>query len=471
MIYHLPVTIDWIISHRMEKVSEEGLVRGIRQWDLVGVVINSIIGAGIFVLPAKAFGLIGSYSLVGFIVCAVVALLIILCFAEVSSRFTATGGPYLYAREALGPAIGFQVGWTNWISRITAYATNANLLVVYLSLFWPAAASGVRRALVITTITLVLTIINYVGVRDAAKTSNVFTIAKLLPLFLFITAGLLFLQPANLTLGPLPSYGSFSTAVLLSLYAFTGFENASVPAGEIVNPRRTLPIAILIAMGIVTAVYLLIQAVSIGTLPGLGTTERPLADAASTFLGPIGASIIAAGAIISVIGNLNVNILTSPRILFAMSTHRELPKSLSAVHPRFRTPYVAIIFTSALMLILTLSSSLIYALTVSTIARLLAYAGTCVALPVLRKRASAPEAIVKIPGGVVISVLAVLLCIWLVSNSTLKEARDAAIALASGLAIYFVYRLLVRREASDATMVEPTLKNAVGQAIDRGTNN
>jgi amino acid transporter len=455
----------------MEKVSEEGLVRGIRQWDLVGIVINSIIGAGIFVLPAKAFGLIGSYSLLAFVVCAVVVLLIILCFAEVSSRFTATGGPYLYARQAFGPAIGFQVGWTNWISRITAFATNTNLLVVYLSLFWPAAASGMPRAIVITTITLALTAINYIGVRDAAKTSNIFTIAKLLPLFLFIATGLFFLQPANLALGSLPSYASFSTAVLLSIYAFTGFENGSVPAGEIVNPRRMMPIAILIAIAIVTVVYVLIQAVSIGTLPNLGATERPLADAASTFLGPIGASIIAAGAITSVIGNLNVNILTTPRILFAMSTHRELPRSLSSVHHRFRTPHIAILFTAALMLILTLSSSLIYALTISTIARLLAYAGTCLALPVLRKRKDAPPAIVSIPGGVVISALAVLLCMWLVSNSSLKEARDAAIALAAGLAIYFVYRLLVRREASETTMVEPTLKNAVGQAIDRGTNN
>lgn len=424
----------------MEKVSKEGLVRGIGPWDLIGVVINSMIGAGIFVLPAKAFGLIGSYSLLAFVICAFVVVLIILCFAEVGSRFSETGGPYRYAREAFGPAVGFQVGWMNWIARISAYATNCNLLIVYLSFFWPAAGAGFRRAFVITGITASLTAINYIGVRDAAITSNVFTVAKLLPLFLFIGVGLFFLTPDNFTLGDYPAFGSFSTAVLLLIYAFTGFENAGVPAGEILNPRRNLPIAILVAIAIVAIVYILIQAVSIGTLPNLGDTERPLAEAASRFMGPLGASIIAAGAITSVIGNLNVNILTTPRIPFAMSSQGELPQPLSSVHKRFRTPHVAIVLTAGLMLALTLSSTLIYALTVSTIARLLAYAATCAALPTLRRRKNVPAALFTVPGGTALSVVAVLLCIWLLSNSTLIEARDSALAVAAGVAIYLVYK-------------------------------
>lgn len=431
-----------------ENVSEEGLVRGIRRWDLVGVVINSVIGAGIFVLPARSFKLIDSYSLIAIIVCALVVFLIILCFTEVSSRFTETGGPYLYARTAFGPAIGFQVGWMNWLARISAYATNCNLLVVYLSFFWPAGGSGIRRAAVITGLTLILTVINYIGVRDAALTSNFFMVAKLLPMILFIAAGLFFMTPANFTLDAAPSYGSFSTAVLLLVYAFTGFENATVPTGEIVNPRRNLPLAILIAITIVTVIYILIQAVSIGTLPNLGGTERPLADAAAIFLGPIGASIIAAGAITSIIGNLNVNLLTSPRIPFAMSTRGELPKALSAIHSKFRTPHVAIVLSGILMLALTLSSSLIYALTVSTIARLLAYAATCIALPTLRHKQDAPPAHFIVPGGTIISVVAVLLSIWLLSNSTFYEARDSAIVIAVGIVIYFIYRTLNRNRAA-----------------------
>ena len=433
-----------------ENVSEEGLVRGIRRWDLVGVVINSVIGAGIFVLPARSFKLIDSYSLIAIIICALVVVLIILCFTEVSSRFTETGGPYLYARTAFGPAIGFQVGWMNWLARISAYATNCNMLVVYLSFFWPAGGTGIRRAAVITLLTLILTVINYIGVRDAAVTSNFFMVAKLLPMILFIATGLFFLTPANFSLGDAPTYGSFSTAVLLLVYAFTGFENATVPTGEIVNPRRNLPIAILIAIAIVTVIYILIQAVSIGTLPNLGGTERPLADAAAMFLGPIGASIIAAGAITSIIGNLNVNLLTSPRIPFAMSTRGELPEALSAIHSKFRTPHVAIVVSGILMLALTLSSSLIYALTVSTIARLLAYAATCIALPTLRHKPDAPPAQFIVPGGTIISVIAVLLSIWLLSNSTYYEARDSAIAIAAGIVIYLIFRTLNRTPAGTA---------------------
>ena len=424
----------------MKKVSEEGLLRGVRLWDLVGLTINSIIGAGIFVLPAQAFGLIGSYSLIAFVVCAFVSVLIVLCFAEVSSRFTDTGGPYRYAHTAFGPAVGFQVGWLNWLARISAYATNCNLLVVYLSFFWPAANSGLRRMMVITILTVVITLINYIGVRNATFTSNFFVIAKLLPLIFFIAIGLFFLSPANFALGAAPPFATFSTSVLLIVYAFTGFENASVPAGEIENPRRNLPIAIVVAIGIVTAFYLLIHAVCIGTLPELGKTQRPLAEAANLFLGPFGASLIAAGAITSVIGNLNVNILSAPRIPFAMALRGELPQKLAAIHKRFHTPHLAILLTAVLELALTLSSTLISALTVSTIARLLAYAATCAALPRLRYKKDAPPALFVLPGGIVISIVAIALSLWLLLNSPRIEARNSAIAVAAGFAIYLLYR-------------------------------
>ena len=429
----------------MEKVSEEGLVREIRLWSVVGIVMNGLIGSGIFVLPAKAFGLIGSYSLLAFLLCALIAFLIILCFAEVSSRFSETGGAYLYAREAFGSAVGFEVGWIWWVARVGAFATNCNLLIVYLALFWPAAGAGWRRAAVIIFITTTLTFINYIGVRSATITSNIFILAKLLPMILFIAVGLFFLTPSNFTLGAYPSLGSFSTTVLLLVYAFTGFENGGVAAGEVVNPRRTIALAFLIAIAVVAAIYILIQAVCIGTLPGLGTTERPLADAATQFLGPWGASLIALGVITSVIGNLNVNLLTTPRILFAMSGRDELPPQLAAVHTKFRTPHVATVVTGGCMLLLTLSSSLIYALTVSTIARLIVYIATCVALPTLRRKADAPPALMKIPAGVIISIITVVVSVWLLVNSTAREARDSTIAAVAGLLIYLSYRFYSRR--------------------------
>jgi basic amino acid/polyamine antiporter, APA family len=430
----------------MAQTNEAGLVRGIRKWDLVALIINSMVGAGIFVLPARAFGLIGPYSLAAFVICALVVALIILCFAEVGSRFRETGGPYLYARESFGAAAGFQVGWMFWLARLTSSATNCNLLVVYLGYFWPGANAGGWRAAIITVVIVGLTAINYVGVRDAAAVSNWFAVGKLLPLLLFVAVGLFFISPANFNAAAVPDGGSFSTAVMLLVYAFTGFENATVPTGEVRDPQRNIPLATLIAVGIVAAFYVSIQAVCVGTLPGLATSERPIADASRVFLGSAGASLIVAGAAVSIIGNLNAGVLTTSRLPFAMSERRELPAFLSATHRRFRTPHVAILLTGALLLALTLSSSVMSALTLSTVARLLAYAATCLALPVLRRRADAPPAHFHVPGGVFVAAAALLLCIWLLWQSTGREARDAGITLAVGLVVYLIFWLKRRGE-------------------------
>src|SRR5437763_3939586 len=169
-----------------KSTSPGGLVRGIRKWDLDAFTVNAVIGAGIFGLPAKAFSLIGSYSLIAFFVCAFVVLLIILCFAEVSSRFDETGGPYTYARAAFGPTVAFEVGWLSWLARLTAFAANCNLMVSYLAFFWPAANNAVPRAIVIVLVVLALTAINVLGVRQAAIAGDLFTIGKLVPMLVFI---------------------------------------------------------------------------------------------------------------------------------------------------------------------------------------------------------------------------------------------------------------------------------------------
>ncbi len=423
-------------------ISPEGLVRGIRRWDLVAVTINGIIGAGIFGLPSKVYGLIGAYSLIAFVVCALVVMLIILCFAEVSSRFNETGGPYLYAREAFGPTVAFEVGWLIWLARLTAFAANCNLMVSYLSFFWAPANTGLIRAAIIVAVVLALTALNVLGVRQAAIASNIFTIGKLVPMLIFIAFGLFFLNPHAFALGARPSTGAFSQSVLLLLYAFTGFEMAVIPAGEIRNPQRDLPRALLIAMAVIASTYILIQVVCIGTLPGLANSTKPLADAGQRFMGTAGAAIISAGAIISVAGNLNITVLSASRVPFAIAEQKQLPSFLARVHPRFFTPHISIVITTALMLALTLKSSFVAALTISTIARLVAYALTCAALPVLRRNPDAPRAHFRLLGGPVIAVAALLLAVWLLMNSTLYEAIATTIAAAVGLVVYFVYRFM-----------------------------
>jgi APA family basic amino acid/polyamine antiporter len=421
--------------------ADSGLIRSIRKWDLIAVTVNSVIGAGIFGLPSKIYGLVGNYSLFAFLLCAVFAAMIVLCFAEVASRYSDTGGPYLYARDAFGPVAGFTIGWLMWIARTAAFAANTAIMLGYLSVFWPAVASGPVRSAVICLLTLALATVNLIGVRDVALTTNILTIAKLTPLALLIVGGFFFLDPSRFALGPAPQPIAFSGAMLLLVYAYTGFEIAVVPAAEMRDPRRHLPFAILTTIGIVALLYVLIQVVCIGTLPGLATSDRPLADAASRIFGRYGAAMISAGAALSILANLNVVVLSASRIPFAMAARDELPSVLARINNRFHTPHMSIILTCGLMGALTLSGGLLYSVTISTIARLVIYAATCSALPVLRRRANAAPASFRAPGGVPIALIVVALASWLLWNATFRELRDTAIAVAVGLAAYTLSRL------------------------------
>ncbi len=421
-----------------------------RRWDLVSVVLNGVIGAGIFGLPSKVFGLAGDYSLLAFGICALCVAVIVLNFCEVASRYSGSGGPYLYARETYGPPAGFVVGWLLWIARITSFAANCNLLPDYLDLFFPGAASGAPRVFIITGVVIALAVVNLTGVRLVADTSNALAIGKLLPLVVFIVAGLFFLDPSHFTFAHSPGYRSFSQSVLLLVYAFTGFEMAVIPAGETRDPRRNLPAALMTGMAIVVIFYILIQVVCIGTLAGLAASHRPLADAAFQFSGTWGAALITLGMVISLAGNLNILILAASRVVFAMAEYGELPAGLAVIHPRHRTPVASILLTTAIMLVLTLSGTFIYLLTLSTLSRLVTYFVTCTAVPVLRRRATGPPAVFLIPAGIAVAIAGMALALWLLSTSTLHEARDTAAATAMGIIIYWVNRKLHRQPTRES---------------------
>ena len=424
----------------MDQATSNPLVRGIRRWDLVALGINFIVGAGIFGLPAKVYSLSGSFSLIAYAICAVAVVLIVLCFAEVGSRFTETGGPYLYAREAFGQFVGFEVGWLRWIAGITAFAANANLLVDYLSYVWPKANAGLWRALIISALSLSLTMINLVGVRDAALASNIFAIGKLLPLLLFVIVGLFFVNPQNFSIAARPTFGAMSTSILLLVQAFAGFDSLAIAAGEVRDPRHSVPFALFTTIGLVVLLYVLIQIVCIGTLPELASSRRPLADAGTRFLGVSGGYIITVGAIVSIIGNLNGQLLVTPRTMFAMAEQRQLPRLLAAVHSRYRTPYVSILLSASVILGFAVSGTFIQLLTISVLARLTVYAATCAALPVLRRKTNVPLPLFKTPAGIAIATASVALCIWLVSSSTKREALTTTIAASAGVVIYFLYK-------------------------------
>jgi len=425
-----------------------GLVRGIGRGSMVALFINAVIGAGIFGLPSRVHELLGPWALLAYVVCALLVLLVVLCFAEVGSRFEATGGPYLYARTAFGSVIGFQVGWLVWLTRVTAFAALCNLLVDYLARVWPVAGSAGGRVAIATLATVAIAAINIRGVRMAAIVANVFTVGKLVPLVLFVAVGLFFLEPAGFVAAGAPAVGDFPAAMLLLVFAFTGFESATVPTGEVRDPRRTLPFAILAAMAVIVPLYLLIQVVCIGTLPGLASSTTPLADAAGRFAGQAGTALIVAGALVSIGGTLNGLVLAAPRLLYAMAEQRQLPPLFARTHARFHTPHWSILATAACMLALTLSGSFLTAVALSTITRLLAYAATCVAVPVLRRRdgeAGLPEAVFRVPGGGWVVATALAVIAWLVGSANSVELRNVAIAMLVGAAVMVLSAFAARK--------------------------
>ena len=441
----------------------EKLVRGIGRWDLTAIAINTIIGTGIFLLPQKVTALIGGYSLLAFVACAVIIGFIVVCFAEVSSRFQATGGMYLYAREAFGSAVGFEVGWLYWIVRVTTFAANCNAFLIYLEIFFPSANQGYLRISIISAIVLMITVVNFIGVRESAWMTNIFTVGKIVPLLIFAAVGMFFISPANFNFAETPEYGKFSEAVLLLIYAFVGFEAAAIPAGETKEPQKNVPFALLAALGFCAVLFILIQIVAIGTLPELAESKTPLADAAGKFMGSFGASFIAIGALVSILGNLNGGFLASSRIPFAMAEQKELPQILAKTHEKFKTPFVSILLTSVVILILTIQSSFFTAVAIATITRLLVYAATCASLPVFRFREkfigfaflkndggiqpafswkeNSPEAKFIAPFGIVAAILSLIMIVWLLTNVDYKkEGLAILIAVIVGLILYFAYR-------------------------------
>jgi basic amino acid/polyamine antiporter, APA family len=414
------------------------LKRGIQKWDLVFLIINSVIGAGIFALPAKVFALSGVYSILAFFVCALVMMILILVFAEVSSRFEKTGGPYLYVNEAFGPIPAFVIGWLLMLTRLFSYATLINLMVLYLSYFSDIFNQPEVRIGLILLITGLITYFNWIGVKNTAKVSNILTVAKLFPLAVFIVVGLFYINFDLIEPGPFPSLQDFSASTLLLIFAFGGFEAGLVNSGEIVNPKKNLPFGLITAAAVIAGFYVLIQVVSIGTLPGLAESEKPLADAAKGFMGWWGGTFITLGAVVSIMGTLNVQILSGSRLPYALSLEDQLPKLFSRVHPKFATPWVSILFFSGSVAFVAIVWGFMSSLAVSVISRLILYALVCASLIKLRK--SQPiEDYFRIPYGNQLALVGIIATIWLLSGTQSEEIWDTFLWTGLGLVIFGIH--------------------------------
>ena len=425
------------------------LKREIRRWDLVLLLINNIIGAGIFGLPSRIFSLTGFYSIPALFVCAGVVFVLVLNFAEVASRFRRTGGPYLYTLEAFGRWPAFVIGWLILITRLATYAALLNLLITYLGYFSPVwQDSNLYRISIIIGITAMLTLVNYRGVRNSTLLNNSLGVIKLLPLLVFILVGLFFINPDLIqTDHPLPSWSDFSAAVFILVFAFTGFEATLVNTGEVRNPAKDIPFALIVAISFIAVFYGLIQVVSIGTLPGLAGSDKPLTDAAEVFMGPMGAVFITLGAVISISGTLNAVMLVGSRVPYALSAEGQFPSFLSKLHPGYRTPVYSLIIFSGVSLLASLSGSFIYAASISVISKILILLTVCAALIKLRRQEKQERKhYFRLSYGYIWAVIGIVACLWLLFSADLGQLGSVIITTMIGLILYVIYRSSQKRK-------------------------
>ena len=393
-----------------------GLVRAIGRWSLTALAVNMIIGSGIFGLPDDIARRVGPAAPLAYVIAALGMGVVMGCFAEVASQFPQSGGPYLYARVAFGRFAAIEMGWFAWLVRITAGAANANLFVAALGLFYPQTAQPLIRAALLAALVVVLGVVNIRGVRSGTKMSDIFAVAKLLPIAFFVVSGLA-LVGGNVHVGASDAPGSeWLQAILALVFAYGGFEAALMPMAEAKNPRRDAPFALFAALGIVVVVYVLVHLVVMGAFPDPAAfarpelSERPVAEAARVFLGQGGAVLITIGVLISTYGNLAGQFIAAPRLTFAFAEQGDFPRIFAAVHPRFRTPYVSVIVHVLTVGTLAIAGSFIFNAILSAAARLLTYALVCAAVPVLRRRAPDAPAF-RLPGGAAIPALGLTFCI------------------------------------------------------------
>ena len=417
------------------------LKRELGRWDLTAIGINQVIGGAVFALPAALFATAGAWSPWMVAAVGVASMLIALSFAEVASRFDGTGGSYLYTRAAFGRFAAFEVGWMMWFTRAASWASVINVLVSSLGFYWPAITTGTMRTVFLTTIIAIIAAINIRGIRQSSFVVNLFTMGKLLPLAVFVAAGLFFVDWSALGTGAPLSLRDVSSSGLLLIFAFGGYEVIPVPAGEAKDPRRAVPFALIMTIVIVTLVMTLAQVVAIGTLPALAVSKTPLADAAALFLGAGGAIMITLGAVLSTSGNNMGQALSGSRNLYALAEQGDLPPFFGRVHERFRTPINAILVTSIVALLLAVSGTFQTMAAASAISRLLVYVATCAS--VLRLRNKRFEHEVKpagfvVPFGPVIPTLAIAIALAILAGATKVQLVAGVVALAAGAVLYLV---------------------------------
>lgn len=422
--------------------NEEPLIRQLSVGGIWLLAVNGMIGAGIFGVPAGAAALTGIYSPLVFLGCGFLLMAVVLCFAELASNFRGTGGPILYLHTAFGPLAGFQAGWAFYIARATAFAANMNLVVASIAWFWRPAEGGLARVFLLGAIVLLLAVPNIAGTRHGIRSLGILTVLKFLPLLAVAAVGLAWVGPETfpLTTTPLPDYTSFGTAALLVIYAFVGWEGAVVPAGEARDPARDMPRALILAMLVVTVLYILLQVVALAVLPDLAASERALVDVGAILFGPAGALLLTAAVVVSVGGNLASSMTSAPRLTYALARDGSLPAWFGVVHPTARTPARSIAFFSALVFLLGVYGSFVWLAAMSALVRVLIYMACIGAMPRLRSRFHDAPQHFRVPGGWFTAAGAFVVSALLLVQVRLDAVLVTAAFLAVGGALYWWVR-------------------------------
>lgn len=391
--------------------------------------------------PAKVYGLAGGWSFLVLAAAALALTPLILCFADLSSRFSGTGGPYLYARAGLPALPAFAVGWLMWFSQAMSVATLSTLFVTYLAGFVPAIEAGLPRYLTIAALGVVLTGIVLVGIRQSARASNVLIVLKVGFVLAFAAAGIWFIQGERLAVTqPLPDTITFAQAMLIYLFAYSGFERGSVVAGEAKDPQRDVPAALIGGVAAVTLAYAAVLLVCVGVLDQPAANDRPLAEVGRQLFGSAGAVAVSAGALAVIAGTILVITISMPRMLLALSEQDQLPRWLGSVHSRWRTPHVAIVISSVLGFGFAMMSDLLTALTIATAARLTGYILCCIALWRMSGRADAPQPRFALPFRRPMALFTAILFTGVLVLGAMKELAPLAAVLAAGLVLWAISR-------------------------------
>jgi amino acid transporter len=429
---------------------EQALVRAIGPWALATNVVNVIIGAGIFVLPGTVAGILGSAALIAYLACGVLIMLVLLCYVELGTTITRSGGTVAYIEEAFGPLAGFLawalygVGWN-----AAAVAAIAQVMFDALATWVPALAGGPLRSIGIVLFFAGLAALNIRGVRAGAGLSAATTVAKLFPLLLLIAVGLFAIQGTNLAWRGWPSLSAFGPAILILIFAFGSGEGGLSPSGEIRDPVRTIPRGLLGGAMVVILIYMAIHLVAQGVLgPELAQGTTPLANVAGRLMGPVGATIIVAGTAVSVFGNLAVDMLCTPRLFFAAAESGLLPRALARVHPKYHTPWIAILVYVSINITLALSGGFRPLAVLASMSLLLVYLAVCLAA--LRIRYTRPHipGTFRAPGGPTVALVASAVVIWVLAQSTRRELVAMAIFVGISLLYYLIRRSMPVRPAA-----------------------